>query len=251
MSRRRKSPVKAEPVESQMCDVHLRLSILQRVPFFAHLPVDDITQINQQFHEYGYAAGETIYFSGDRAGHLCVVASGQVKLLRHTLAGQDVLVDVLSPGEFFGALSSLEDTTYTETAQAHTAICVLRIAAEEFRSLLARYSSVALAVLDITSRRLHDAHEMLRQLSAYAVEKRIAYVLLKLGDKLGEAGEEGLLIQMPLTRDDIAQMTGTTSETASRIMSQFHKDGLIHSGRQWVAIADRDRLASLAEPADS
>jgi CRP/FNR family transcriptional regulator, nitrogen oxide reductase regulator len=79
-----------------------------------------------------------IYFSGDRAGHLCVVASGQVKLLRHTLAGQDVLVDVLSPGEFFGALSSLEDTTYTETAQAHTAICVLRIAAEEFRSLLAR-----------------------------------------------------------------------------------------------------------------
>jgi CRP/FNR family transcriptional regulator, nitrogen oxide reductase regulator len=56
---------------------------------------------------------------------------------------------------------------------------------------------------------------------------------------------------MPLTRDDIAQMTGTTSETASRIMSQFHKDGLIDSGRQWVAIADRDRLASLAEPADS
>lgn len=247
MSTRRKSPVKLPSVEPEMCDLNMRLSILHGTPFFAQLPHADVEQINLLFREYGYTSGETIYFSGDPATHLYVVASGQIKLLRHSVTGQDVLIDVLSPGEFFGSLSALEEAAYSDTAQAQTGVCVLGIAVEDFRALLARYPSVALTVLDLTSKRLQEAHEMLRQISAHSVEKRIAYVLLKLGDKLGEASDEGLLIQMPLTRDDIAQMTGTTTETASRIMSQFQKDGLIESGRQWVAIADGERLAQIAE----
>lgn len=232
-----------------MCGLDVRLSILHRVPFFASLPHADVEQINLLFREYGYAAGETIYFSGDRAIHLYVVASGQIKLLRHTLAGQDILIDVLPPGDFFGTLSTFEDTFYADTAQAQTSACVLAITAEDFRGVLTRYPSAALAVLDITSKRLHEAHEMLRQISAYPVEQRVAYILSKLARKFGEASDEGLLIQMPLTRDDIAQMTGATAETASRVMSQFQKDGVIRSGRQWVAITDPERLAALAENA--
>lgn len=247
MAKRRNSPVQLNAIETHMCGLDVRLSILHRVPFFASLSHEDIAQINLLFREYGYAAGETIYFSGDRALHLYVVASGQIKLLRHTLAGQDILTDVLSPGDFFGTVSSLEDAAYSDTAQAQTSACILAIPADDFRALLTRYPAAALTVLDITAKRLHDAHEMLRQISAYPVEQRIAYVLLRLADKLGEPGDEGLLIQMPLTRDDIAQMTGATAETASRVMSQFQKDGIVNSGRQWVAIADRDRLAALAE----
>lgn len=247
MSKRRNSPVKLNPIETHMCGLDVRLSILHRAPFFAALPHEDVEQINLLFREYGYGQGETVYFSGDSARHLYIVASGQIKLLRHTLTGQDILVDVLSPGDFFGTLSTLDEAAYPDTAQAQTPVCVLTISAEDFRTILARYPSAALTVLDITQRRLLDAHEMLRQLSASTVEQRIAYVLFKLADKLGEASDEGLLIQMPLTRDDIAQMTGATAETASRVMSQFQKDGIINSGRQWVAIADRDRLAALAE----
>lgn len=249
MSKRRNSPVKLTPIETHMCGFDVRLSILHRVPFFASLPHEAVEQINLLFREYGYAQGETVYFSGDDARHLYIVASGQIKLLRHTLAGQDILVDVLSPGDFFGMLSTVDEAVYPDTAQAQTPVCILAITVEDFRSVLVRYPSAALTVLDITSKRLHDAHEMLRRLSASAVEERIAYVLLKLADKLGEARDEGLLIQMPLTRDDIAQMAGATAETASRIMSQFQKDGIVNSGRQWVAIADRDRLAALAENA--
>lgn len=246
MSKRRTSPVRIEPVKTHMCDLNLRLSILHQVPFFVHLSHERVAEVNQLFHEYGYEAGENIYFSGDRAAHLYIVASGQVKLLRHSVTGQDVMVDVLSAGDFFGTFSALEEADYVDTAQAQIPVCVLRIPVEDFRSLLIHDPQAALKVLDITSRRLQDAYEMLRQLSAHSVEKRIAYVLLKLADKLGEASEEGLLIQMPLNRDDIAQMTGTTSETASRVMSQFQKDGLIQSGRQWVAIVDQEQLARTA-----
>jgi CRP-like cAMP-binding protein len=247
MARRRKSPVTTDNIEAQMCDIHLRLSILQKVPFFAHLPQHEIATINEHFRESGYIAGESIYFSGDEASQLYVVASGQIKLLRHSLIGQDVLVDILSPGEFFGTLSTSEGKTFADTAQAQTAACVLSIASHDFRGLLVSYPSVALSVLDITDQRLAEAHEMLRQLSAHSVEQRIAYILLKLADKLGEKQDVGLLIQMPLTRDDIARMSGTSTETASRIMSQLQKDGLIQSGRQWVAIVKRQQLVQIAE----
>lgn len=249
MAKRRNSPVQLNAIETHMCGLDVRLSILHAVPFFASLPHKDVEQINLLFREYGYAQGETIYFSGDRARHLYIVASGQIKLMRHTLAGQDILVDMLSSGDFFGTLSTLEEAAYPDTAQAQTSVCVLTITVEDFRGILARCPSAALTVLDIISKRLHDAHEMLRQLSAHPVEQRIAHILLKLADKLGESSDEGLLIQMPLTRDDIAQMTGATAETASRVMSQFQKDGIINSGRQWVAITDKVRLAALAENA--
>lgn len=247
MTNRRKTPVVTESIEPARCSVDLRLSILQQVPFFARLPLADIRAINEQFHEYGYKPGETIYHSGERAENLYVVAAGNVKLLRHTLSGQDVLLNILTPGEFFGSLTRLSDEIYPDTAQAQTAVCILAITSERFRALLQRYAGVAVAVLDITAKRLQDAQETVRQLSAHPVEQRLAVTLLKLVDKLGESNEVGLLIQMPLSRDDLAKMVGSSTETVSRIMSQLQKDGIIQSGRQWVAVTDKIRLGQVAQ----
>jgi CRP-like cAMP-binding protein len=247
MANRRKTPVEIESIEPSSCSVDLRLSILQQVPFFSGLSPADIRAVNEQFHEYGYQPGETIYHSGDKAGSLYIVAAGKVKLLRHTLSGQDVLLNILTPGEFFGSLTMLSDEVYPDTAQAQTTNCILAIDTEGFRSLLQRYANVAVAVLDITTTRLQEAQETVRQLSAYPVEQRLAVTLLKLIDKLGEPNEVGLLIQMPLSRDDLAQMVGSSTETVSRIMSQLQKDGVIQSGRQWVAVTDRSRLEQVAQ----
>jgi CRP/FNR family transcriptional regulator, nitrogen oxide reductase regulator len=246
MSNRRKSPLHIETVEPEACSVDLRLSILQQVPFFAGLSPAEIGAINKQFREYGFQPGETIYFSGETAVRLYVVASGRVKLLRHSASGQDVLLDILQPGDYFGSLTLLAGDVYPDTAQAQTAVCVLSIQSENFRALLQQYPQAALAVLDITARRLQESQETVRRLSVESVEQRLAAVLLKLADKLGEATAEGLLIQMPLSRDDLAQMAGTTTETASRTMSQFQKDGLVRSGRQWIAITNKSGLELIA-----
>ncbi|MBE2221978.1 MAG: Crp/Fnr family transcriptional regulator [Anaerolineae bacterium] len=251
MSQHRKTPVQVETVEPAACSVDLRLSILQKVPFFSDLPDAEIRTLNDQFREYGFQPGEPIYFSGEKAATLYVVASGQVKLLRHSMSGQDVLLDILKPGDYFGSLTTLADELYPDTAQAHTAVCVLSIQTEAFRTLLQQYPPVALTVLDITARRLQETQEIVRRLSADSVEQRIAAVLLKLAQKLGEISDEGILIQMPLSRDDLAQMTGTTTETASRIISQFQKEGLVHSGRKWIVITGRPGLKMIAAAADT
>jgi CRP/FNR family transcriptional regulator, nitrogen oxide reductase regulator len=246
MTAARRSPIEPETIEPHMCSLDLRLAILGALPFFSSLSKTEIQQVNQSFTERGYQSGETIYYSGEHAERLYVVAAGKVKLLRHTYSGKDILLEVLKPGEFFGTLSTLGEENYSETAAALTSVCTLSIGSAEFRHILERFPPVSVAVLDTLSSRLQEAQDMVHQLSAHTVEQRIAFTLLKLAEKLGERNDVGLLIQMPLSRDDLAMMVGTTTETASRVMSQLQKDGLIRSGRQWVSITDQDRLRTLS-----
>ncbi len=246
MTPRRKTPLRIEVTETHQCSVDLRLQILHGLPFFADLPHADVKHVNHLFHEYGYAPNETICFAGDPAERLFVVADGRVKLMRHSLSGKNVLLDMLTPGEFFGSLSALGEDVYPDTAEAQTQSCVLSISAADFRHVLEKHPKVALKVLETTALRLRDAQERVRQLSALTVEGRVANVLLVLGKKFGRRSDVGLLIEAPLTRDDLAAMTGTTTESASRVMSQFQKDGLIQTGRKWVSILDQKALEQAA-----
>ena len=246
MAERRTTPLDAEEIQPHQCSDRTRLAVLGKVPFFASLTPAELAQVNTHFHETGYGPGEAVYFAGDPTARLYVVARGKVKLSRPTLGGQDVILDILAPGDFFGSLDLLGDAHYPDTAQAQTQVCVLGVDAPSFQTILLRYPAVALAVLQATTRRLQAAHETIRQLSAYPVERRIAAVLVKLAEKLGAPSPEGLLIQVPLARQELADMTGTTVETASRVISQFQKAGLIRTGRRWLAVADPAGLAAAA-----
>lgn len=246
MSTRRESPLSEDWIPSHQCSLDLRLEILGSLPFFNQLPEDEIAKINHTFVERGYEAGEMVYLSGSRGERFYVVADGYVKLIRHTLdGGKDIMLDILKQGEFFGSLAPVEGGTYQETAQAQTPVCTLSIAREDFRNLLETHPAVALKVMDNMARRLQEAHERVRQLSAYTVEQRIAYALLKLAEKAGEQREIGRLIQFPLSRADLAALTGTTPETASRVMSSLQERDAVRSGRRWVAVSDEDYLGSL------
>lgn len=247
MRDRRSTPLDQDPIEPATCSIDLRLEILQQLPFFSSLTAEQVAEANGYFREQGFTEGELIYLMGEPADRFYVVAAGQVKLMRHSLGGQDVLLEILTPGDFFGSLAALGDEEYADSAEAQTPVCVLGISAGDFRALLERYPAVSLAVLDEVSGRLRAAREMVRRLSAQPVEQRLAYILLQLAEKLGEEKDVGTLIQMPLSRADLAGMAGTTVETASRIMSHFQKEGLINSGRRWVAVAERERLAEVAE----
>jgi len=247
MTPRRKTPLHIEVTESHQCSVDLRLRILHGLPFFADLPHADVEQVNRLFHEYGFAPNGTICFAGDSAERMFVVADGRVKLMRHSLSGKNILLDMLTPGEFFGSLSAVDGEVYSDTAEAQTQSCVLSISAADFRRILENHPKVALKVLEITAARLRDAQERVRQLSALTVEGRVANMLLVLGKKFGKQSHVGLLIESPLTRDDLAAMTGTTTESASRVMSQFQKDGLIQTGRKWVSILDQKALEQVAK----
>lgn len=246
MMTRRYIPIQTERIEPRHCTLDLRLQVLRQTPFLAALPPESLAQVNPLFVERGYDAGQTIYAAGAPATRLYVVARGTVKVIRPTDSGPSVLLGLRTAGEFCGSLSALGDRDYRDSAVAQTSCCILSVSAGQFQAMLRRYPSVALATLDVLAARLRAAHDLIEQYSSQPVEQRIAATLLQLGEKVGQEREGVRLIQMPLSRQDVAEMAGTTVETASRVMSQLRKDGLIQTGRRWAAIADRDRLAALA-----
>jgi CRP/FNR family transcriptional regulator, nitrogen oxide reductase regulator len=248
MSRKR-SPVDLQSVTPAECTHDVFLAVLHNAPFFAPLTHAEIHEISQHFRQRDYAAGEVIHQYGAEAQRLELVAAGTVKLTRPTTIGRDVLLEVLGPGSLFGRVDLLGDTTYTDTATANTDCCILVTTAGEFREILRAYPAAAIAALEYVSERMQSAHDVIEQLSAYPVERRVAATLLTLAERLGREDETGILIDMPLSRQDLADMTGTTVETASRVLSRLRQDGLIASGRRWVSIVDKPGLERLAEDA--
>ncbi|MDN5697189.1 MAG: Crp/Fnr family transcriptional regulator [Rubrobacter sp.] len=243
---RRTTPLEMNHVSPAHCSPALRLSLLRKVPLFGRLVDSQLAEVDQLFTERGYTKGETVYFRGDPARIFYVVAQGNVKLMRHTTHGQDVLLEILGPGDTFGTLPMFGEDVYPDTAEAKTDCCLLTITANDLQTVLERHPVVAHTLLTVLSEKLRSARETLQQVSAAPVESRIAASLVRLGDRLGRDDRDGLLIQVPLTRQDLADTTGAQVETVSRIMSRFRKNGLIRSGRGWVAILERDRLAEIA-----
>lgn len=244
---RPKSPVRLEWLDPAVCSLDYRLRIIGRLPFFRHLPPEAIVEINRLFEDRDVAAEQAIYFEGDPADRLYLVAMGKVKLIRHAASGREVLLDILRGGEYFGNLSLLSGQGYSETAIAQTDCCILQISAPNFEKILNRHPDVTMKVLKAVGQRLEESREIIKQLSLYTVEQRIASALVRLAHKLGEQKQESLLIQLPFSRQDLAAMTGTTVETVSRVMSRFSGEGLISTGRKWVSIDDLNGLEAIAK----
>jgi CRP-like cAMP-binding protein len=249
MTPRRKSPIHLTTTEEQHCSIDLRLKILSRLPFFAGITGPALESINRRFVEVGCQPGDLIYSAGDPAERLFVVAEGTIKLLQHAAGGRDVLLDLLTGGEFFGNLATLGVAVYPDTAQAQTQACVLSIRSDAFRQVLDEHPGLALKTLEVMAARLNDAHRRVLLLSSMPADKRVACTLVKLGQKLGRRKENLLLIDVPLSREDLADMTGATPETVSRVMSQLQAAGVIESGRRWVGIRAPQALEDLAREA--
>ncbi len=243
---RRRTPVEPVAVEPHRCTPTEQRRLLGASPFFAGLSDAELAQAAASFRQANYRAGEVIHRAGDPAARLSIVVAGQVKIARPTPGGQDVLLAIIGPDEHFGSLLELGDATYRDDASAHTDCCVLWTSAEAFHALLLRYPAAAMATLALVAARLRAAQETIEQLSAYPVDRRVAATLLALADRMGREEDGAILIDTVLSRQDLADMTGATVETVSRVLSDFRRAGLVDSGRRWIAVRDRARLSELA-----
>jgi CRP-like cAMP-binding protein len=245
---RRRTPVEPVTIHPELhCSIEDQRRLLGASPFFSKLSLEDVNEVQKSFRQRHYSKGDLIQMAGDPADRLSVVAAGTVKMVRPTLDGQDVLLEFLGPGEHFGSLADLGDESYREDVTAHTPCCILYTTSDVYQDLLKRYPVVALSTLELVSQRLRHAHSTIEQLSAHPVNHRIATALLRLAEKRGREEGEGTLIEMPLSRQNIADMTGAKVETVSRVMSEFKREGLIDSGRRWISVLDREGLGRIAE----
>lgn len=247
-SQRRRTPLAPTCAQPHACPDPVRKRVLAKVPFFAGLSPAQLDGIDRHMVSLSWAEGDTLYGAGAPATHMYVLASGQAKALRPTASGYQVVVDMLAPGDLFGGLSTLGQPEYGETVVALSTTCALRIDADNFRGVLNEYPQVALRVLDKVAGQLAQARSTFTEQSTTTVAQRVAAALLRLADKFGQPRRGGgTLIQIPLSRADLAGMVGTTTESVSRVMSTLRADGIIETGRRWTAILDRRQLEAILE----
>lgn len=222
--------------------------LLRRSSLFRDLPPEllDLVQargVHRSVEEGGY-----FFMQGDPATHAYVLLEGRLKMLQTTPAGQQIALRIILPGETFAGIALLNpEAGYPVTALAVEDSSALAWDTATLRDLMGRDPSIALNTMQLMHGYITEMHERYQALSTERVEQRIARTLLKLAAQSGRKVETGVLIGMALTRQDLAEMAGTTLYTVSRTLSEWERQGLLQLGRERVVIAEPHALVRIAE----
>jgi CRP-like cAMP-binding protein len=194
----------------------------------------------------GARAGETLLTEGERSECFFLVLEGQLKMCRLTPAGKNLILALLGPGDLFGIGNALGDQAASSSVLAVVPSECLEVRRRDLYALFARQPQLVSEVLPILTAHLMECKNCLVETACSRVETRFAHLFLQLGEKLGRPAERGRFIPLPLSRQELADLTGTTIETAIRVMSRWGKDGVIETRRDGFVLFDRPLLEDLA-----
>lgn len=220
---------------------------LDRVPLFQGLGADVLARVRDQAHSKAVGAGESFFNEGDDAEAFFVLTSGRVKLTQLTPEGHQVVLRIIGTGDAFGGAGAFGDLTYPVGAEAVEPAVALVWTSGTMRQLLETEPKIALNAVQFVAGRLHDLQRRHRQLMTERVERRVARALLRLVQEAGRRVNAGVEIDFPVSRQDIAEMTGTTLYTVSRLLSSWEERGIVRSGRQRIILTTPHALVAIAE----
>jgi CRP/FNR family transcriptional regulator, nitrogen oxide reductase regulator len=220
---------------------------LGHMPLFQGLAVDVLARIRGQARSRALATGESFFNEEDEAEAFFVLTSGRVKLTQLTPEGHQVVLRIIGVGDAFGGAGAFGDLTYPVRAEAVEPAVALVWTSGIMRELLETEPRVALNAVQFVAGRLHDLQRRHRQLMTERVERRVARALVRLVHEAGRRVDAGVEIDFPVSRQDIAEMTGTTLYTVSRLLSSWEERGIVRSGRRRIILTTPHALVTLAE----
>ncbi|RIK53833.1 MAG: Crp/Fnr family transcriptional regulator [Chloroflexi bacterium] len=223
------------------------LDLLQQAALFHNLPAADLAVLAEQARTRTQARGGFFFHQGDPATALYLLTAGHVRLTQITPEGHQVVIRFVSPGQIFGEIAALGEAVYPAGAEAVGDCSALAWDAPSLAALLERSPRLALNLVRHLAGRVQDLQDRLRELATERVEQRVARALLRLVRQTGRRVEGGVLIDFALSRQDLAQMTGATLYTVSRILSRWEEEGIVASGRTRILVRVPHRLVALAE----
>jgi CRP-like cAMP-binding protein len=233
--------------EGEQALSRLDRSLIAGLPLFQGLSTEDLDRFVGRARSQRIAKGQAIFEQDGDARAFFLLLDGHVRVVKSTPEGQDVIVRYISPGELLGIAQALGRTTYPASAIAAVDCVVLAWPGALWSEFAASFPAFGANTYKTVGSRLQDAHTRVVEMSTEQVDRRVAHALLKLVAQSGRNTPEGLLIDFPISRQDIAEMTGTTLHTVSRLLTAWEEKGLVHSGRQKVTITDAGRLQRIAE----
>jgi CRP-like cAMP-binding protein len=224
-------------------------SLVADLPMFAGFSGAELAEILREARSARYPRNSEVFSQGEAAHSFFLLLNGHVRASKTTPAGEQVVMRYVAPGEIFGVAPAMGLKHYPATATAVDDSVVLIWPSAAWPRLVARFPALATNTLQAVGSRLQESFTRVVEMSTEQVEQRVAHTLVRLSRQSGRTVERGVEIDFPISRQDIAQMTGTTLHTVSRILSGWEQAGLIESGRQRIVLREPEKIFALAEQA--
>jgi len=216
-----------------------RANALRQAFILSDLNDSEVFELAGLAVDRSFAQGEFIFQEGDTAEYFHIIAEGKVKTLKHSSMGSEFIIAFFAPGDMFGAVAAFTDKPYPCSARAVAETRIMEIRKEDFMAFIIKHPQVALRIIKVLGERLIESQDRLRDLAGERVEQRIVRTLLRLSSNIGP--------NLPFTRHEIAEMTGTTTETVIRILSHLKEENIISSVRGEIIIIDDKKLRMLCQ----
>lgn len=222
-------------------------SLVAQLPMFSGLAPAEQEDLLREARSVRYPKSTAVFEQGAEADRFFVLLHGHLRVEKTTPQGQQTVVRYVSAGEMFGVAQAMNLSHYPATAVAAVDSIALSWPSASWARLVSKYPSLGASALQIVGSRLQDTQARVIEISNEQVEQRVAHALLRLAKQAGKKVGAGIEIDFPITRQDVAEMTGTTLHTVSRILSAWESQGLVEGKRQRIVLRDPHRLHLLAE----
>ena len=234
--------LKNHPIEKLRESKHW---FLKHIHVFAHLPEEDKKELREISHMTSYRKNDHICFPGQPADTVYLLKKGRVKISRVNGAGQEATICLLEPGEIFGEVEVLSQSTRETLVQALEPVLVCEITRENFLRFLDRCPTVGIQILKSVGGRLRQIESKFADLVFHSAPARLAKLLLQISESMGEHDQHLIRLNVRLTHQNLANLIGTSRETVSALLSQFQRQGLLIQDRRQICLLNTDELANI------
>ena len=219
---------------------------VKTLPMFRDLPAEERAWIESIAVLRDLEKGELLWNAGDPADTLTLIVTGRIKIVRHG-GGSDAILEIFGTGEPVGAVAVYNRMRYPASAVALEHTALLCLPSRDYFALLERHPDLARALVGELARLYMSLARKLEDMRSQRVDARIAQLFVGLVERMGRPGEAGTLIQMHLSRQEIAEMVGTTVESAIRVLSRWGREGVLVTGERQFVVPSVESLRAISE----
>jgi len=219
---------------------------VKRIELFKNLSEEELKELEPYLVTTVYKKKDEIFAEGDQPEWFYIVSKGKIKITKLSHEGKEIILELISPTDIFGGVAVLRNFPYPANAVAMEDSEVLKITRKNLMRLVDRFPNLMYCIALQLGDRMKSSYDSLKNIALERVEARIAALLLKLANKVGIETKDGVAIDMRLTKQDVADMVGTTVETSIRTFSKFKQQGLLSDRDGKIIIKDREGLMSLS-----
>jgi CRP-like cAMP-binding protein len=224
----------------------LNRALLADIPVFNGLSGGELDEIVGIARAVRYPQETSIFEQDSEAHAFFLLLDGHIRVVRTTPNGAKIIARYIPAGELFGIAAALGRNTYPATAIAAVDCVALVWPNSAWEHLSSRFPAFRAGTYQTVASRLEDAQARVAELATERVEQRVASAMIRLVEQSPGESDDGIAIDFPLSREDIAEMTGTTLHTVSRLLTNWMKQGWIAGGRQRVIVKDKAALTRIA-----